>query len=84
MKLQKITAIFPNVYQWTKIDSNVTMTFSETLNIILPLYKKLPTVHLMIVQFVILLLRSFIYVKIPKLYVNKSASRLYVYAPKVE
>jgi hypothetical protein len=40
--------------------------------------------HTMIVQFVILLWRGFTYVKIPEQNVNKSASRLYVYAPKVE
>jgi hypothetical protein len=37
----------------------------------------------MIVQFVILWL-DFIYVKIPELDANKFASRLYIYAPKVE
>ncbi len=38
----------------------------------------------MIVQFVMLLWRGFIYVKILEWNVNKSASRLYVGAPKVE
>jgi hypothetical protein len=38
----------------------------------------------MIVQFVILLWRDFIYVKIPNSDANKSARRLYVYTPKVE
>jgi hypothetical protein len=41
-----------------------------------------PTFH--VVQFLILLWRDFIYVKIPEWEGNKSASRLYVYAPKVE
>jgi hypothetical protein len=40
--------------------------------------------HLMIVLFVILLWRDFIYVKIPEWDANKSANRLHVYAPKVE
>jgi hypothetical protein len=38
----------------------------------------------MIVQFVILLRRGFIHAKILEWNVNKSASRLYVYAPKVD
>jgi hypothetical protein len=37
----------------------------------------------MIVQFLILLLRGFIHVKILEWNANKSASRLYVYAPSV-
>ncbi len=40
--------------------------------------------HLLIVQVLTLLGGVFIYVKIPEWDVNKSASRLYVYAPKVE
>ncbi len=37
-----------------------------------------------VVQFVVLSWRDFIGVKIPEWDANKSASRLYVYAPKVE
>ncbi len=37
----------------------------------------------MIVQFVILLWRDVIYVKIPEWDAKKSASRLYIYAPRV-
>jgi hypothetical protein len=41
-------------------------------------------INLMIVQFVILLWRDFMYVKIPEWDTNKSASRLYFNAPKEE
>jgi hypothetical protein len=45
---------------------------------------QLKSLSTIIVQFVILLWRGFIPLKILEWNVNKSASRLYVYAPKVE
>jgi hypothetical protein len=66
-----------NVHRWADYWKTFALFFLERIRYCRGL-------HTVIVQFVILLWRGFNHVKILDWNVNKSASRIYINAPKVE